>query len=78
MINLTYEYKIQLNKQQIALFEAWLETCRQVYNYALAERKDWINSRRSKVDACSLQKEYIIPPDAPYPSGGVIKLWIRA
>jgi putative transposase len=45
----------------------WLETCRRVYNYAVRERKDWINSRKSSVNACSLQSEYIIPVDAPYP-----------
>lgn len=68
MLNLTFEYKIQPTKQQVIEFETWLERCCQVYNYALAERKDWINSRKSRIDACSLQKEYIIPPDTPYPS----------
>ena len=47
---------------------AWLETCRGVYNYALRERKDWIKSRSCGANACSLQSEYIIPADAPYPS----------
>jgi len=45
----------------------WLEQCRCVYNYALAERKDWINSRKCLVNACSIRQEYIIPADTPYP-----------
>jgi putative transposase len=46
----------------------WLEQCRRVYNYALAERKDWMNSRKCAVNACSLRSEYIIPADIPYPN----------
>lgn len=46
----------------------WMEQCRRVYNYALAERKDWMNSRRCAVNACSLRSEYIIPADTPYPN----------
>ncbi|NET27993.1 MAG: transposase [Okeania sp. SIO1I7] len=45
----------------------WLEQCRRIYNYALAERKDWINSRKCPVNACSISSEYIIPADRPYP-----------
>lgn len=45
----------------------WLEIGRGVYNYALAERKDWIKSRKSSLDSCSLVSEYIIPADAPSP-----------
>lgn len=47
---------------------SWLEACRGVYNYALRERKDWIQSRKSPVDRCSLERCFIIPADAPYPS----------
>jgi putative transposase len=39
-----------------------------VYNYALRELKDWIASRQYLVDRCSLDKEYIIPADEPFPS----------
>ncbi len=46
----------------------WMEQCRRVYNYALAERKDWMNSRRCQLNACSLRSEYIIPADTPYPN----------
>ncbi len=68
MINLTYEYRILPTRQQELTMLAWLETCRKVYNYALRERKDWANSRKCHVNACSLMQEYIIPPDAPYPN----------
>ena len=38
-----------------------------MYSYALAEGKNWINSRKCPVNACSIRQEYIIPADAPYP-----------
>lgn len=66
MMNLTYEYKIQPTRQQEQLMLQWLETCRKVYNYALRERKDWINSRKCSINACSIRQEYIIPSDTPY------------
>jgi putative transposase len=50
------------------LFENWLEQCRTVHNYALAERKDWFKSRSCRVDACSLRHEYIIPADTKRPT----------
>jgi putative transposase len=46
----------------------WLEQLRRVYNYALRERKDWMQSRKCRLDACSIQSEYIIPTDVPYPN----------
>lgn len=68
MLALTYEFKLKPTKSQAAEMDDILETCRRVWNYALAERKDWINSRRCLLNACSLRAEYIIPADAPYPS----------
>ena len=35
---------------------------------ALRECKDWINSRKCRVNACSITSEYIVPADAPYPN----------
>lgn len=67
MLTLTYRYRIYPDLQQELQMLNWLETCRKVYNYALRERKDWINSRKCAVNACSLQLEYIISADAPYP-----------
>jgi putative transposase len=68
MLNLTYEYKIQPTRQQELTLLSWLETCRKVYNHALRERKDWINSRICSINACSIKSEYIVPVDTPYPS----------
>jgi putative transposase len=68
MINLTYEYKCNPTRQQHYLMLQWLETCRKVYNYALRERKDWVNSRKCDINACSIKQEYIIPANAPYPN----------
>jgi putative transposase len=68
MLTLTYAYKINPTPDQVALIEQTLDVCRKVWNHALRSRKDWINSRKCRVDACSLHSEYIIPADAPYPS----------
>jgi len=46
----------------------YLDVCKSVFNYALKERKDWLNSRKSPINVCSLKQEYIIPADVPYPS----------
>jgi putative transposase len=67
MLTMTYSYRIYPDLDQEAKMLNWLEQCRRVYNYALAERKDWINSRKGSVNACSIRQEYIIPADAPYP-----------
>jgi len=68
MINLTYEYKLQPTLEQEAVIEDWLEICRKVYNFALAERKDWVRSRKCDITACSINREYIIPADAKRPT----------
>ncbi|NJK61837.1 MAG: transposase [Synechococcaceae cyanobacterium SM2_3_1] len=68
MLNLTYTYRLRPNQQQIQLYEEWLEASRKVWNYALAERKDWYLSRSCQLDRCSLRGEYIIPAAAPRPT----------
>jgi len=68
MFTLTYEFKLKPTANQVLLFENWLEQCRRVYNYALAERKAWYKSRSCQINACSLHSEYIIPADAPRPT----------
>ncbi len=68
MLNLSYEYKLKPTDAQVLEIERTLVICRKVWNYALRERKDWINSRKCPVNACSIVSEYIIPVDAPYPS----------
>lgn len=68
MLNLCYEYKLKPTDEQISEIERTLVICRQVWNYALRERKDWINSRKCPINACSTLSEYMIPADAPYPN----------
>ncbi len=68
MLNLTYTYQLKLTRQQEQTYETWLETSRRVWNFALAERKDWYRSRSCRIDACSSRGEYIIPADAPRPT----------
>ena len=67
MINLNYEYRIYPEPLQEETLLQWLFVCKRVYNYCLAERKDWIKSRKSPIDQCSLVNEYIIPADTKYP-----------
>ncbi|MGB3513182.1 MAG: transposase [Microcoleaceae cyanobacterium] len=68
MITLSYQYKLKPNKQQEAEINQILDICKSVYNYALRERKDWLSSRKSPINSCSIASEYIIPADTPYPS----------
>ncbi|MEI2582228.1 RNA-guided endonuclease InsQ/TnpB family protein [Scytonema sp. PRP1] len=68
MLTLTYEYKAKPTKEQIQVIEHTLDMCRKVWNFALRERKDWLNSRSCQVNACSLTSEYIIPASEPYPN----------
>ena len=67
MLNLTYEFKLNPNKKQVAVIENTLDVCRSVWNFALRERKDWISSRKSNINSCSLAGEYIISADQLYP-----------
>ena len=68
MFNLTYEFKLKPTVAQVTIFEDWLEQCRRVYNWALAERKDWFKSRSCQINACSIRAEYIIPASVPRPT----------
>jgi putative transposase len=68
MLNLTYEYKLIPTDAQRETFDHWLEICRKVYNYALRERKDWVNSRKCDINSCSIRQEYIIPANALRPT----------
>lgn len=65
---LNYRYRIYPDAQQIELLNDWLETLRVSYNYALRELKDWIASRKCPIDRCSLESEYIMAADYPFPS----------
>ncbi len=64
----TYQYKLKPNKKQIQDIEIYLDVCREVYNWNHGERKDWIQSRKSLIDRCSIEKEYIISANKPFPN----------
>ncbi|HBE51723.1 MAG TPA: transposase [Cyanobacteria bacterium UBA11369] len=68
MMSLTYEFKAIPTTEQVQLIEHTLTVCRKVWNFALRERKDWLNSRKCQINACSIESEYIITADAPYPN----------
>jgi putative transposase len=68
MFHITFRYRIYPDFEQEQQMLNWLETCRKVYNHAVRERKDWMNSRKCQIDRCSLQSEYIIPAGTPYPN----------
>lgn len=65
---LNYTYRIKPDQQQTQLLDEWLETLRVSYNYALRELKDWIASRKCPLDRCSLESEYIMSANYPFPS----------
>ncbi|NER79647.1 MAG: transposase [Leptolyngbya sp. SIO1D8] len=67
MINMTWEFKLEPTAQQASEIERILDVCSKVWNFALRERKDWLNSRKCLVNACSLHSEYIMAPDEPFP-----------
>ncbi|NEP36535.1 MULTISPECIES: RNA-guided endonuclease TnpB family protein [Moorena] len=68
MLTMTYEYKLQPTPEQTAIIEQTLDVCRCVWNFALRQRKDWCNSRKSAINACSIHSEYIISADEPFPN----------
>lgn len=68
MITYTYRFKIKPTKQQIRQFEQYLDICRSVYNFAHRERLDYLESRKCRIDRCSIKHEYIIDASATFPS----------
>ncbi len=68
MLTLNYTYRLKPTLAQEEKLDSWLETCRVSFNYALRELKDWIGSRKCAIDRCSIQSEYIMPADYPFPS----------
>ncbi len=68
MISFTYEYKLKPTQKQVQDIEMYLDICRAVYNWNHGERKDWIQSRKTPIDRCSIEKEYIISVDKPFPN----------
>ncbi|NJN62531.1 MAG: transposase [Coleofasciculaceae cyanobacterium RL_1_1] len=68
MLNMTWEFKLKPTAEQVSEIEHILDVCRNVWNFALRERKDWLDSRKSPVNACSIWQEFILSADAPFPS----------
>ena len=68
MLTLTYEYKLKPTSAQIESIENTLDVCRSVWNFALRYRKDWCKSRKSMINACSIEREYIMSVDEPFPN----------
>jgi len=68
VLTLNYQYKLIPTAEQATAIEQWLDVCRSVYNYALRERKDWVNARKCLVDRCSIKSEYIIAPEVKRPT----------
>lgn len=64
---LNYTYRIDPDAKQKKSLLEWLDICRASYNYSLRELKDWIASRKCQVDRCSLESEYIMSADYPFP-----------
>ena len=67
MMILNYTYRLYPDSNQEEMATEWLEICRRSYNYALRELKDWISSRKCPIDRCSLESEYIMSADYPFP-----------
>ncbi|NMG60836.1 transposase, partial [Geitlerinema sp. P-1104] len=68
MLNMTWEFKLEPTAEKVSEIEYILDVCRNVWNFALRERKDWLDSRKSRVNACSLRQEFILPADTPFPN----------
>ncbi len=68
MLNVAWEFKLEPTSEQVSGIEDILEMCRNVWNFALRERKDWLDSRKSPINACSIRQEFILPADAPFPN----------
>ncbi len=66
MITLTYRYRIYPDATQEQQLIEWMDICRNAYNYALREIKDWCDSRKCLVDRCSIEKEYILSSELKF------------
>ncbi|MBE9171207.1 transposase [Pleurocapsales cyanobacterium LEGE 06147] len=53
-MRISYQYKLRPTKQQIGVFESWLDKLRCQYNYLLEQRFDWWEQNRCAINACPL------------------------
>ena len=68
MLTMNYTYRINPTPEQQELMLGWMETCRRLYNRCLRDLKDWLNSRKCSLYSCSINREYIMSLDIPFPS----------
>ena len=68
MLTLTHRYRIYPDIAQEQQLIEWMDICRNAYNYALREIKDWCDSRKCPIDRCSIEKEYILSPERKFPN----------
>jgi putative transposase len=68
MLTITHRYRIYPDTAQEQIFVEWMDICRNAYNYALREIKDWCLGRKCSLDRCSLEKEYILSPELKFPN----------
>ncbi len=68
MLTMNYSFRLNPTSEQQELMLGWMETCRRLYNRCLRDLKDWLNSRKCSFYSCSIDREYIMSPDIPFPS----------
>jgi putative transposase len=56
---ITFQYRIKPTPEQVAIMETWSELLRRHWNFALAQRLDWLNRTRCQIDRCSIVSEAI-------------------
>ncbi len=53
-MKIAYQYRLKPTKEQSAQMENWLLMLRCQYNYRLAQRFNWYDETRCRIDACPL------------------------
>src|SRR5919202_165669 len=56
---ITFQYRIKPTPKQVTIMETWSELLRRHWNFALAQRLDWLNRTRCQIDRCSIIYEPI-------------------
>ena len=56
---ITYQYKLRPTPEQASTMKVWGELLCRHYNYALAQRLDWLRRTRCQIDRCSIVSEPI-------------------
>lgn len=65
---MAWKFKLKPTEKEVSEIERMLDVCRNVWNFALRDRKDWLDSRKRPVNDCSIRQEYILPVDEPFPN----------